>query len=138
MNPRYGVIAGAAIAALAAIVLAVVPAAWLVEMLDVGGHDATAFLVRRYAVSATAALAVVAIATAWRTDPGRAVLLGLSTWFGVQAVAAWWGLITGKVGGFAWLAIAADPLIAAWFLFLARTSTGLPAATRARNRDVSR
>ena len=126
MNARYGIVAGAAIAALAAIVLAIAPAAWLTDMLDVAGRDATTFLVRRYAASATAALAVVTIATAWRTDPGRAVLLGLSTWFGVQAVTAWWGIITGAVGGFAWLAMAADPVIAAWFLFLAWRGDVIP------------
>jgi hypothetical protein len=120
MNPRYGVIAGAAIAAMAALVLAVVPTAWLADMLDVAGRDATTFLVRRYAASATAALAVVTIATARRTDPYRAALLGLSTWFGVQAGAAWWGVISGAVGGFAWLAMVADPLIAAWLLLLSR------------------
>jgi hypothetical protein len=122
MNPRYGVVAGAAIAALAAAVLAVAPAAWLADMLGAEGNDATTFLIRRYGASATAALAVVAIATARRADPRRAVLLGLTIWFGVQALTAWWGLITGAVGGFAWLAMAADPLIAAWFLFLSRRS----------------
>jgi hypothetical protein len=103
-----------------AAVLAVAPAAWLAEILGAEGHDATTFLIRRYGASATAALAVVAIATARRADPRRAVLLGLSIWFGVQALTAWWGLITGAVGGFAWLAMAADPFIAAWFLFLSR------------------
>lgn len=123
MNPRYGVVTGAVIAAPVAIVLAVAPAAWLADMLDAAGDDATTFLIRRYAASATAALAVVTIATAWRTDPGRAVLLALSTWFGVQAASAWWGLVTGAVGGLAWLAMAADPLIAAWLLFLSRRPT---------------
>lgn len=138
MNPRYGVIAGAAIAALAAIVLAVVPVAWLADMLDVADRDATTFLVRRYAASATAALAVVTIAMAWRIDPTRAVLLGLSIWFGVQAVTAWWGVISGAVGGFAWLAVVADPLIAAWFLLLSRRSPRPTASPRARDRDVVR
>ena len=62
-------------AALVAVVLAIAPAVWLADMLDVAGQDATTFLLRRYAASATAALAVVAIATVWRTDPWRAVLL---------------------------------------------------------------
>jgi hypothetical protein len=64
----------------------------------------------------------VTIATARRTDPMRAVLLGFGTWFGVQAVTAWWGVVAGAVGGFAWLAVVADPLIAAWFVFLSRRS----------------
>jgi hypothetical protein len=137
MNPRYGVIAGVAIAALAAMVLAVAPTAWLADMLDVGDRVATTFLVRRYAASATAALAVVTIATARHTDPTRAVLLGLSTWFGVQAVTAWWGVVAGAVGGFAWLATVADPLIAAWFLLLSR-KTSRPAASRQRqDRDIA-
>jgi hypothetical protein len=137
MNPRYGVLAGAAIAAVVAAVLAVVPAAWFGDMLDVEGRDATTFLVRRYAASATAALAVVTIATARRTDPMRAVLLGLSTWFGVQTVTAWLGIIAGAVGGFAWLAVLADPLIAAWFLLLSRTSPRPTASPHARNRDTA-
>jgi hypothetical protein len=120
MNPRYGVLAGAALAAAVAVVLVSVPVAWLAEMLGVAGHDATTFLVRRYAASATAALAVVAAATVRRTDPVRAASLGLAVWFGVQAVTAWWGVMTGVVGAFAWLAVVADPLLAAWFLFLTR------------------
>jgi hypothetical protein len=135
MNPRNGVVVGAAIAAMVAVVLAVAPATWLADMLDVAGGDATAFLVRRYAASATAALAVVAIATARRTDPVRAVLLGLSTWFGVQAVIAWWGIIVGAVGGFAWLAMAADPLITAWFLFLSRRSAHPATPPHGRDRE---
>jgi hypothetical protein len=131
MNPRHGVIAGATIAALVAVVLVVTPAAWLADML-VAGPDATTFLLRRYAASATAALAVVTIATARHTDPKRAVLLGLSTWFGVQTVTAWWGIIGGAVGGFAWLAMFADPLVAAWFLFLSRKSSSRAASGRAR------
>ena len=130
--------AGAAIAALAAVVLAVVPTAWLADMLDVADRDAATFLVRRYAASATAALAVIAIATAWRSDARRAVLLGLGTWFGVQAVTACWGVISGAVGGFAWLAVVADPVIAACFLFLSRTSLTLAVSPQARHGDVPR
>jgi hypothetical protein len=107
-------------------------------MLDVEGADATTFLLRRYAASATAALAVVVIATVGPTDPGRAVLLGLSTWFGVQAVTAWWGVIAGAVGGFAWLAMAGDPFIAAWFLFLSRRSPRPSGSPRTPDRDVAR
>jgi hypothetical protein len=90
-------------------------------MLDVAGRDATAFLVRRYAASATAALAVVAIAVLRRADPYRAVLLGLGTWFAVQAATAGWGAVSGTVGRLVWLAVVADPLLATWFLILSRT-----------------
>ena len=100
-------LAGAAMAVLAAALLAAAPVAWLEDMLAAGGRDATTFLVRRYAASATAALAVAAIAVTrhagGRADGRRAVLLGLSTWFGVQAVTAWWGVASGTVGGLAWL-----------------------------------
>jgi hypothetical protein len=109
-------------AALAAVVLATVPVSWFEALLDTAGGEATTFLVRRCAASVTAALAVVAVGILRRTDPPRAVLLGLSTWFGVQAVTAWWGIISGWVGGFAWAAVAADPLLAAGFLILSRGS----------------
>jgi hypothetical protein len=69
------------------------------------------------------------IATARRTDPTRAALLGLSACFGVQAVTASW-VITGAVGGFAWLAVVADPLTAAWFLFLPRRTPVQPRRRR--------
>ena len=124
VNPRHGVFAGAAMAVLAGAVLAIAPVTWLEAMLAVDGQDATTFLIRRYAASATAALAVVAAGTAGRMDPRRAVLLGLSTWFAVQGVTAWWGVASGAVGGFAWVAVVADPLIAAWFLFLSRRTNG--------------
>jgi hypothetical protein len=124
VSPRHGILAGAAVAALAAAVLAVAPVAWLRDMLAASGTDAATFLVRRYAASATTALAVVAIAVAVRTDARSAVLLGLGTWFGGQAVTAWWGLATGAVGGFAWAAAVADPLLAAWFLILSRRVDG--------------
>jgi hypothetical protein len=39
-------------------------------------------------------------------------------------VTAWWGLAGGTVGGFAWAAAIADPLIAAWFLILSRRVDG--------------
>jgi hypothetical protein len=120
VNPRHGLLTGAAMAVFAATVLATAPVTWLEDLLAASGHDATTFLVRRYAASATAALAVAAIAVARHTNARRALLLGLSTWFGVQAVAAWWGLATGTVGGFAWVAMIADPFLAVWFLLLAR------------------
>jgi hypothetical protein len=101
MSPRYGLVIGAAMATLAAVALAGVPVSWLEAMLDTAGGEATTFLVRRYAASATAALAVVTVGIVRRARPRRAALLGLSTWFGVQAVTAWWGIISGLVGGFA-------------------------------------
>lgn len=76
VNPRHCLVVGATAAALAAVVLATAPATWLADMLDVDGGDATTFLVRRYAASATAALAVVTVAILRRTDPRRAVLRG--------------------------------------------------------------
>lgn len=124
VNHRHGLLAGAVVAVLVAAVLAVAPVTWLEDMLGANGPDATTFLVRRYGVSATAALAVTATAVAIGADARRAVLLGLGTWFGVQAVTAWWGLATGTVGGFAWAAAFADPLIAAWFLVLSRRVDG--------------
>jgi hypothetical protein len=120
--PRYGLVAGATMTALVAVVLASVPVTWLEGMLDTAGAEATTFLVRRYAASATAALAVVTIGIVRCADPRRAALLGLGTWFGVQAVTAWWGVISGSVGGFAWAAVVADPLLAAAFLILSRRS----------------
>src|SRR5687767_3421237 len=56
MSPRYGLVIGAAMASLAAVALAGVPVSWLEAMLDTAGGEATTFLVRRYAASATAAL----------------------------------------------------------------------------------
>jgi hypothetical protein len=119
------------------VVLAIAPATWLADMLDVAGDDAATFLVRRYAASATAALAVVTIAIVRRTEPRKAVLLGYATWFGGQAVIAWWGVISGSAGGLAWAGVVADPLIAAWFLVLSRTGPGSntapPAGTQILN-----
>ena len=92
MNPRYGLTVGAAIAAGVGLFLAIAPTSWLEELLEVRGADATSFLVRRYAASATAALFVVTTAIARRTNPQRAALLGLATWFGVQG----WSLSGGS------------------------------------------
>jgi hypothetical protein len=119
---RFGLVVGAAMATLAAVVLAGVPVSWLEAMLDTAGGDASTFLVRRYAASSTAALAVVTVGIVRRTDPRRAVLLGLGTWFGMQAATAWWGVISESAGGFAWAAVVADPLLAAAFLILSRQS----------------
>jgi hypothetical protein len=118
MNPRFGLAAGAGIAAVVAAVLAVVPAGWLADMLDASGPDATTFLIRRYGASATAALAVATASIARGGDPQRAGLLGLAVWFGVQAMVAGWALVAGTVGGLTWLAVFADPLIAVGFLAL--------------------
>jgi len=118
MTPRSGLIMGAAFAALVALVLAFAPADWLAGLLGVSGADATSFLVRRYAASATAALFVSTAAIARQTAPSRAALLALSAWFGVQGLVAVWGIASGHVGGLAWIAIVADPLIAGWFIAL--------------------
>lgn len=118
MTPRSGLIAGAALAALVALVLAFVPAGWLAGLLNVSGADATSFLVRRYGASATAALFVSTAAIVQKTAPARAALLALSAWFGVQGLVAIWGIAFGHVGGLAWLAVVADPLMAGWFIAL--------------------
>jgi hypothetical protein len=128
VNPRYGLPVGAAIAAGVGLFLAIAPMSWLEELLDVRGADATSFLVRRYAASATAALFVVTTAIARRTNPQRAALLGFATWFGVQGVVAILGVASGAVGGLAWLAVLADPLIAAWFLMWASRVVSSPHA----------
>ncbi|HLA14275.1 MAG TPA: hypothetical protein VJZ25_04560 [Gemmatimonadaceae bacterium] len=76
MTPRFGLITGAALAALVALVLAFVPADWLAGLLGVSGVDATTFAF-------------------------------------------------GHVGGLAWAAVVADPLIAGWFIALsAKVDTG--------------
>jgi hypothetical protein len=118
MTPRFGVITGAALAAGVALVLAFVPADWLAGLLGVSGGDATSFLVRRYGASATAALCVSTAAIAAHAAPSRAALLGLSTWFGIQGLVALWGLAFSDVGGLAWVAVVADPLIAGWLIAL--------------------
>lgn len=131
VNPRFGLATGAAIAAVVAVILAVIPAGWLAEMLATSGPDATTFLVRRYGASATAGLAVTTAVIARGGGPQRAALLGLAAWFGVQAVVAVWGLATGTVGGLTWLAVFADPLIAAGFLALSgRGQKGSSAPSR--------
>jgi hypothetical protein len=103
-----------------ALVLLLLPTGWLTGLLDLADQDATAFLVRRYAASATAALCVATAGIARGANAQRAVLLGLATWFAAQAAVAVWGIATDTVGGLAWLALAADPLIAAWFYALSR------------------
>lgn len=112
---------------------------WLAGLLDVSSDDATAFLVRRYGVSATAALIVVAIAISRQAAPQPAALLAFATWFGVQAVVAILGIVAGTVGGLAWLAAAADPLIAAWFFAVAgRVDINASPASRAqRSADLT-
>lgn len=129
VNPRLGLIAGAVISGVVALVLAISPAGWLENLLAVSGRDATGFLVRRYGASATAALCVATGAIALGLDPRRAALRALAAWFGVQAAVALWGVTTGAVGGLAWLAVLADPLLGAWFFALSakaehRASTG--------------
>ena len=100
--------------------LAVLPTNLLESLLEVDGRAATAFLVRRYAVSATAALCVAIIGVARASSPERAALLAVATWFAVQGIVAVVGLATGDVGGLTWVAIVADPLLAAGFLVAAR------------------
>ena len=125
MEPRHGLAVGSLVATVAAAVFMLAPVSWFGDVLEVSGDDASRFLVRRYASSATAALAVVAIG-AWREIGSlRATLLGFAAWFGVQGSIAIWGLVAGTVGGVAWLAAVADPLLCAWFSFLAGRVTGV-------------
>jgi hypothetical protein len=118
MTPRFGLITGAALTSFVALVSAFVPVDWLAGMLGVSGVDATSFLLRRYGGSATAALCVSTAAIARHAAPARAALLALSAWFSVQGLVALWGLAFGQVGGLAWVAVVADPLIARWFIAL--------------------
>lgn len=108
------------IAGVVALVLMVLPTGWLTGLLDIADQDATAFLVRRYAVSATAALCVATAAIARGASAQRTGLLALATWFAVQAAVAVWGIASETAGGLTWVAVAADPLIAVWFYALSR------------------
>lgn len=118
-NPRLGLHVGVALAALVSLILAFTPANWLGEMLSVSGDGATSFLVRRYGASATAALAVGCLQVARGAHGEHAALQSFATWFAGQGLVAIHGVATGTVGGFAWLAVFADPALAAWFLLLA-------------------
>lgn len=120
MNPRHGLVAGAVIAGVVALVLTALPTGWLTGLLDLADQDAAAFLMRRYAVSATAALCVATAAIARGTTAQRAGLLALTTWFAIQAAVAVWGIASATAGGLTWLAVAADPVIAAGFYALSR------------------
>lgn len=126
MKPRTALTTGATLAGAVALVLALVPADRLAGLLALAPDDAATFLVRRYAASATAAVAVTSLGIARGQGPERASLLGLATWFAVQALAAAVGLATGTVGGLAWLAVVADPVLATGFAILARRA-GQPA-----------
>jgi hypothetical protein len=114
------IVVGMVLTAGVALALAVLPTRWLTSLLDVDGPAATAFLVRRYAVSATAALCVALAGIVCNSSPERTALRALATWFGVKGVVAWLGLLTGDVGGLAWVAAAVDPLLAAGFLIASR------------------
>jgi hypothetical protein len=122
VNPRSGLIAGAAIAGAVALVLLIAPTEWLADRLDVTGEDATTFLIRRYAASATAALFVATAGLVRGARPHQTGLLALAAWFTVQGVVAMVGVASGTVGGLVWLAVFIDPFIAAWFFALSRTA----------------
>lgn len=127
MQPRTALTAGATLAAAIALIFALVPADWLAGLLSLAPDDAATFLMRRYAASATAAVAVTSLGIARGQAPERSALFGLATWFAVQALTAVVGLVTGTVGGLAWLAVVADPVLAAGFAILARRA-GQPAS----------
>jgi hypothetical protein len=116
VNSRRLLLAAAVLTGGVAAALAVLPTSTLGSLLDVDGEAATAFLVRRYAVSATAALCVAIVGLTRTSTPDRAALLAVATWFAGQAIVALLGLATGDVGGLAWAAAFADPLLATMFL----------------------
>jgi hypothetical protein len=126
MQPRTALTIGATLAGAVALVFALVPADWFAGLLALAPEDAATFLARRYAASATAAVAVTSLGIARGREPERSALFGLATWFAVQALAAVVGLATDTVGGVAWLAVVADPMLATGFAILARRA-GLPA-----------
>jgi hypothetical protein len=123
VNPRSALAVGAVLAGGTAAVLALLPTSWLSSMLEVSQDDAAAFLVRRYAVSATAALCVVSAGLARGADPARTGLLALAVWFAGQGIVAAWGLAAGAVEGLAWVAVVVDPLIATSFYTLSAKAT---------------
>lgn len=131
VNPRYGLLAGAVVSGTAALALGIAPAGWLADLLDLAAEDAAAFLMRRYAASATAALFVATIGLVRGISPQRAGLLALSTWFAVQGLVAIVGVISGTVGSLAWLVVFVDPLLAAWSFVLSRKVQQGPARVRA-------
>jgi hypothetical protein len=128
VGQRRAILAGLVLTGGVAVALAALPTRWLASLLAVDGPAATTFLVRRYAVSATAALCVVALGILRDRGPERTVLLALATWFGVQGLVALLGLVAGDVGGAAWVAVVADPGLAAAFLAASRARPGVGAA----------
>lgn len=139
MTQRLGLLIGAVITGASALIFVVAPVDWFADVLDVAADDATAFLVRRYAASATAALFVVAIGAVRGLPAPRAALLGLGTSFAVQGSVAVAGVAAGTVGGLAWLAVFADPALALGFLSLARpagdgSGPGVPVGAAADRR----
>jgi hypothetical protein len=120
MQPRTALTIGATLAGAVALVVALVPADRLAGLLALAPDDAATFLLQRYAASATAAVAVTSLGIARGQAPERSALFGLATWFAVQALAVVVGLATGTVGGVAWLAVVADPVLATGFAVLAR------------------
>lgn len=130
MQPRTSLTIGATLAAGVALILALVPGEVIAALLSLAPDDATTFLVRRYAASATAAMAVTSLGITRGHSPQRSALLGLATWFGVQALIIVAGLATGVVGGLAWLAALGDPALAAWFAIFAHRARELTSEAR--------
>lgn len=118
MPARFGLIVGAALTGGVAIFLAFVPTDWLAQMMGVSAEDAAEFLLRRYGASATAALSALLIVLLRGASAIRAAYMALALWFAVQGAVAIWGLSTGIAGGLAWVALVADPAIAALLLIL--------------------
>lgn len=91
------------------------PARWTATLLQVPPDYAVDLLLKRYAASASAAILALTLCALWHIPFKRSLLLGFSIWFIAQAFAAGWGLIAYEAGGFAWLAVLADPLLSLWF-----------------------
>jgi hypothetical protein len=120
MNRRFPFAIGTAMAGGIALVLGAAPVHWLAGLLELTEGETAAFLLRRYAASASLALAIAAYAAASGVESGRALFLGFGAWFAGQGLVAVAGLVSGTAGGLIWLAVVADPLVALWFFVLAR------------------
>jgi hypothetical protein len=117
---RLGLIAVAVLTGFVSLALLVLPSALVGYLMALSPEIAADFLVRRYAVSATAGLCVAALMARTRAPAAKAVYGGVSAWFAVQGAVALWAVISGVAGGAIWLALVADPVLAMAFFVLSR------------------
>jgi hypothetical protein len=110
---RAALVLGTAAALGGTAFLVVAPPAWMAAQLELAEADASAFLLRRFAASATAGLAVTGVSALRGVDARPAALAGLAAWFGGQALTAFGGLVSGTVGGVARFSAVLDPAMAA-------------------------